>query len=212
MTAAQMLAYFDLLTDKVGTAYFLDAEKYSFLNNASIEYVKRTLPSSEGGVVNIEQDHPTFNNLHTLVYETAGLTPSAGVITKSAVQTALNTASSGTDPLMYIMNVSWTVAGSTYPVRYTRHNDWYEFLQNSFKRGTTSSPRYKQEAARFVFYPVDNTAIVKFTLLKTPRTISSGTDSDLPEHTHKAIVELAVELAAIAIREEALANLNKLQQ
>lgn len=204
-----MNAYFDLLIDKVGTAYFLDSEIDSFLNNAQTEYIKSVLPSNEGGVVNIEADQIVSNNLFTLMYETAGLTPSSGEITKAAVNTALNTASSGSEPFLYVLNVNWTKSGTTYPVKFTRHNDWYAMERNSFKQGVAARPRYKQLATKFVFSPVDDTASVKFTLLKQPVAIANpGTNCELPEHTHKRIVEIAVDLAIKSIRDVEYSQMN----
>jgi len=209
MTAAQMNDYFDLLIDKTGTAYFLDSEIDSFLNNAQTEYIKSVLPSNEGGVVNIEADQIVSNNLFTLMYETAGLTPSSGEITKAAVNTALNTASSGVEPFLYVLNVNWTKSGTTYPVKFTRHNDWYAMERNSFKQGVAARPKYKQLATKFVFSPVDDTASIKFTLLKQPVAIvNPGVNCELPEHTHKRIVEIAVDQATKSLRDMELAQLN----
>lgn len=214
MTIAELHAYFDLLTDKTGSAYFTDAEKDSFITNASIEYVKQMLPSSEGGVVNLEFDQIVFSNLDTLVFETAGLTPTGtGKITRSSVQSALNTASGSTEPLMYILNASWTKSGVTYPVKYVRQNEWYEFELNSFKKGKSTRPTYKQDSLSFTFAPIDTGASVKFTLLKQPKTVSlsGGITTDLPISTHKAVVEIAVNLASTAIRDGELAQLNNKQ-
>jgi hypothetical protein len=36
MTVTELHEYFDLLTDKIGSAYFLDSEKDTFLNRASL--------------------------------------------------------------------------------------------------------------------------------------------------------------------------------
>lgn len=204
-----MNAYFDLLIDKVGSAYFLDSEIDTFLNAAQIEYIKSVLPSNEGGVVNIETDQIIANNLYTLFYETAGLTPNgSGEITKAAVNTALNTASGDSEPFLYVLNVNWTKSAQTYPVKYTRHNDWYAVERNSFKQGAAARPRYKTLANKFVFSPIDASASVKFTLLKHPVDIANpGTNCELPEHTHKKIVEIAVDLAIRSLRDVEAAQL-----
>lgn len=213
MTVTELHEYFDLLTDKIGSAYFLESEKDTFLNRASLEFVKKTLPSSEGGIINIEFDQIVYSNIYTLVYETAGLTPSQGKVTKAQVQTALNTQSGSTDPFIYVMNVSWTKGGVIQPVMYVRQNEWYACEQNTFKKGKATRPNYKQDATGFTFSPVDPTASIKFTLLKMPRTISLSGDitSDLPESTHKTIVEMAVELASVGLRDQELQGLNSKQ-
>lgn len=206
--------YFDLLTDKVGTSYFISTEKDQFITNAQLEYVKRLMPSNEGGVVNLELDQLILNNIYTLIYETGTLNPtSSGLIAKTTVQTALNTASGSTDPFIYVMGVSWTSGGSTVPVKFTRHNDWAATILNTFTQGTNTEPRYKQSAPSFTFSPVNQTASVVFTLLKQPKpvSLSTPTSSELPPHTHKTIVELAVELASTSIRDQELNQLNSTQ-
>lgn len=170
-----------------------------------------TLPSNEDGIVNIEMSSPVLANVYTLIYETAALNPNAsGEITKANVQTALNTQSSSTEAFMYVMNVSY----NGYPCKFTRHNDWYEIENNSFKRGSTTTPRYRQLATKFVITPANTSASVKFTLLKYPKAVNLATavTSELPDQTHKTIVELAVQLASTAIRDTELAQLNQPNQ
>lgn len=201
MSISEMHEFFDLLTDKVGVAYFTDDERDRFINMSQLEYVKRALPSTEGGVVNVEYNQVVANNLLPLIYETDALTMSAqGVITVTAAQTALDTATSTTDPFIYVMNVSW-VDSTTKPVRYTRHNDWYEFESNRFKRGTASQPRYKYDSVNFTFSPADPSAEIYITFLKQPRDVNrvQGIDCELPAHTHKNIVEGAVALATVSL-------------
>jgi hypothetical protein len=203
-----MLEYFDLLTDKVGSPYFTDDEKYSFINKAQVEYLRRLLPSNEGGVVNLENDHVVFSNAFTLVFETGVLNPSStGEITRTSVQSALNVVSGSTEPFVFPLNVSY----NGLPCRYTRHNDWYEMESNSFKRGSSTEPRYRQEALKFVVAPPLSTANVQFTLLKQPREVGAGVDSEYPGVTHKTIVELAVELASVAMRDAELNQSNQSQ-
>jgi len=174
MLISEMHSYFDVLIDKQGGAYFDDTDRDRFINMAQIQYVKGLLPSNEGGIVNLEHDHINFNNIQTLVFQTAGLTAnSSGEITSTAVQSALDTASSSTEPFMYIMNVSWTKSGATYPVKFTRHNDFYEQELNSFKQAKATRPKYRHLASKFIFAPVDTAASVKFTLLKYPKAVQS---------------------------------------
>jgi hypothetical protein len=211
MTAAQIEEYFDLLTDKVGSPYFTQSEKSNFLNRAQIEYVNRTIPSNEGGIVNLEMNQDVMGNVYTLIYETASLTSnSSGEILKTAVQSALNAASSATEPFMKIMNVSY----SGYPVKYTPHNDWYAVENNSFKAGTSTSPKYRQLANKFIFSPINTSTPIKFTLLKYPKDINLATlvTSELPDQTHKTIVEIGVELASISMRDTELTQANQIQQ
>lgn len=211
MTIQQSHDYFDLLVDKVEGAYFTDEEKDTFISQACIEYTKRHLPSAENAGANIELDQINYGNLYTLVYTTSGLSMnSSGVITTPAIQSALNTASGSTEAFMAILGLAWTKSGSSYAPKWTPNNQWLPTINNAFKVSATS-PRYKYEKANFIFSPVDTNASVTFTLLKQPKATSlgSGVTIELPDHTHKAVVELAVDLAATAIREPDLKGMIK---
>lgn len=210
MTIAAQHEYFDILIDKQGGAYFDDTDRDRFINMAQIQYVKQLLPSNEGGQVNLEFDHINFNNIQTLVFQTAGLSPnSSGEVAYSAIQTALDAASGSTEPFMHVMNINWTRSGSTYPVKFTRHNDFYEQELNSFKQGKATRPKYRHLANKFIFAPIDTGASIKFTLLKYPKdvSLSAPTNCELPSHTHKAITELAVDLAILSLRDTELSQL-----
>jgi hypothetical protein len=212
MSISEIHAYFDLLLDKYSNPYFTDAEKDSFLTQASVEYVKRHLPSPENGGVNLEFDQLSFNNIYTLVFTTGSATMNgSGVITQSALQTLLNTASGSTEAMMGVLDVNWTRSGSTYPVKYTRHNNWWAYSNNTFKAGSITVPRYKYDKANISFSPIDTNATIIFTLLKQPKetSLSGGTTIELPAHTHKAVVEIATDLAATSVRDIELAQLNQ---
>jgi len=206
MTIEESHQYFDLLTDKVGGAYWTDDEKDNFISQACIEYVKSLFPSNEGGVVNVEIDGITYSNIYTLVHQlTLAYTNSVSI---STVQTALNAASSSTEKWMYILNVALRVSGTTYPVKYTRQNNWYAAERNEFKKGRTYSPIYKLDSQSFKFSPsqtIGGTPLT-ITLIKEPKPVSltDETDIELPPHTHKAIVELAVKLASEGMRDPEL--------
>jgi hypothetical protein len=206
MNTVEIESYFDLLTDKVGVPYFLQTEKSTFLNQAQLKYVMDTIPSNEGGVVNLEMGSPVLGNVSTLIFETAALTPTSGEITKTSVQSALDTASGSTEPVLYILNVSF----DGYPCKFTRHNDWYAVQNNTFTVGTTVAPRYRQLGTKFIFAPSNSSASVKFTILKYPKAINLTTSvtCELPSQTHKRIVELAVDLAGTAMRDETLKATN----
>lgn len=212
MTITQMHEYFDLLLDKSGSPYFEDSEKDLFINMAQIEYVKQLMPSNEGGVVNVELDQVVYNNVYPLVYDITGLTMTASAaILTTTIQTALDTASSSTEKILYILNVSWTKSGTTLPVKFTRQNDWFEFERNSFKQGSATQPRYKYNKTNLTFSPLDQSATIALSLLKSPKNVSlSGVvNSEFPDHTHKKIVEMALDLATVPLRDGDLSQLNK---
>ena len=204
--------YFDLLIDKIESAYFTDEEKDILITQACIEYVKKFLPSAENPGANLELDQINYNNLYSLIYSTGSTSMSTtGVITMSAVQALLNTASGSTDPFMAILGLGWTKSSQSYPVKWTKNNNWLSYLGNSFKKGSATAPRYKHDKTNFTFYPIDVNAAISFTLLKQPKatSLAGGVTIELPEHTHKSIIELAVDLAATSLREPELKGLNR---
>lgn len=211
MTIQEAHDYLDLLLDKAESPYLTDDEKDSLISQACIEYVKRMLPSAENQGANLELDQINYNNLYSLAHTTGSTNMSSGgVVTVSAIQTLLNTASGSTEPFMAILGVNWARSGSTYPVKWVRHNNWFSHLNNYFKQGSASAPKYKYDKTNFTFYPIDINATLTFSLLKQPKAtnLAAGTTIELPEHTHKAIIELAVDLAATSLREGDLKSLN----
>lgn len=215
MDAQSLHDYFDLLTDKLGSPYFSREEKDMFINMGQLEYIKRTLPSNEGGSVNFETTQIDYNNVSSLVYDITGLSMSStGLVLFTAVQTKLNTASGSTEPYMYIINISSSDGNRSLPVKYTRQNDWFEFERNSLKKGTEDNPRYKTSSSSITISPINTSNTISLSLLKSPKDVNmeNNTTSELPAHTHKTIVEIAVELASVSIRDQELAQLNSLQK
>jgi len=208
MDAQALHDYFDLLQDTQGAPFFEEDEKDSFLTQATLAFVKEQLPPGED---HFELNEINFQNIYTIVYNTGTATMSSGgLITLAAIQALLNTASSSTEPLMSILGVNWTKSSVTYPVKYTKHNNWFAYERNIFKAGSSTVPRYKYDKTNMTFSPIDTTATVNFTLLKQPKAVSlaGAVTIELPAHTHKTIVEMAVNLASIATRDAELLQLN----
>lgn len=211
MTVAEMHGYFDLLIDKVGDPYFLPTEKDTFLTNAALQFTRDYLLPRTQGVSNFEFDQLSYSNVDTLVFETAQIAiPGTGKIPNTTIQTALNTASGSTEPLMFIVNASWIKGTDVLPIKYVRQNEWYETENNVFKRGTTSQPRYKQDGSNVTISPISTGSYAKFTIIKQPKviTLTPPVNCDLPEETHKRVVEMAVELASISLRDTDLYQTN----
>lgn len=211
MTIAEIHDYFDILVDKVEGVYFTDTEKDVLLTQACVEYVKRHLPSAENQGLNLEVDQINYQNLYTLVFNTGSTSMSTGgVVTMSAIQNLLNTASGSTEPFIGILGIQWTKSGNSYPAKFTKNNNWLSYLQNSFKAGSSTSPRYRFDKINMTFSPIDVNAAISFALLKQPKatSLANGVTIELPSHTHKAITEIAVEFAGVAIGEPELRGLH----
>lgn len=208
--------WFDILQDKYQSPYFTNTEKDTFLNRAQIEYINSLLPDKEGQESNLEENSHLLENLSPLIFQlsTSLNMDASGFVLDSAIQTLLDTESSSTELFMKILNVYIEISGVEYPVKYVRHNDFYKFQTNDFKRASTSLPQYRRLSGKFAFSPIDISNNIYFTLLKYPRevSLSSTINSELPESTHNNIISIGIDLAGIASRDEALASLNQLHK
>lgn len=212
MTTQEMHDWFDLIQDKYSSPYFTDGEKDSFLTRAQYQYINELFPDNEGGAFNIESDMLTLQNVSTLVYETtASLNmSSAGIINKANINTTLNSISGGTEPYIRILNVSLNNGTSVVPVRFRRHNDFYKLEKNSFKSASADVPTYRIISTGIKLAPINITYDVYFTLLKEPKKIQLGvTEPELPSNTHDKLVAIALELAGVSSRDEALMVMGK---
>lgn len=212
MTIAGMGELFDILQDKYGSPYYTNAEKSLFLNRAQIEFVNAFLPPSGEGL-NIELSEDAAQQIDTLIYDLPYLNMnSSGIITKAAVAAALSTASGG-GLLWRRLNIGWVLGNKTVPVKYVRHNDWYEFKSNYFKNPSTDNPKFYETATNYQFAPIYPNAKLYLTVLKYPKVVDIDTavDSDLPDFTHNKIVALALEFAGIGSRDQNLAQLLSLK-
>ena len=213
MNITTMSSYFDLLQDKYGSTYYTDAEKSLFLQRAHIEFVKELFPVEDRTNTNVELSQDTISQIAPLIYEIPYVNmTSGGVVLKSTLQTAL-TGLSATGLVWRPLSIGWELGGSKKPIKYTRHNDRWEFWDNYFKRPSTSSPKVRETAVSYIIDPASTGAKVYFTLLKYPAVvdITGNVSSDLPDFTHDRIVSIALELAGVASRDSAMAQLLQLK-
>jgi len=209
-----MASYFDLLQDKYGSTYYTDAEKSLFLQRAHIEFIKELFPVEDRSNTNAELSQDTISQIAPLIYEIPYTNMnSSGVITKAAVQAAL-TAMSATALVWRPLAIGWELGASKKPLKYLRHNDRWEFADNYFKRADSANPKIRETYTSYIVEPVSVSAKVYFTLLKYPAVvdITGGVSSDLPDFTHDRIVAIALELAGVASRDAALAQLLQLKK
>ena len=130
---------------------------------------------------------------------------SAGIITKAQIQTALTALLAGA-LFWREVEIKATLGNVVNPVNYTRHNDWAQFLNNAFKVPTNDNPKCYETALDFRFLPINQTTQIVFTVVKFPVVVDITTvvNSDMPDFTHDKILAMALELAGIASRDEAL--------
>lgn len=204
MTTAQAIEKFSYLQDERGSPNFEDDEVIVLLNMAQLERLKRLIPDDQGGIVNLEMDANTLMNVRPLIYNVSTTMSAAGVITFSAVNTALQTASSDNDATIHrILGVTFTASSVDYPAKYTAHNRWGSYKRNVFKTSETNV-RYKVDATNLTFYPISTTATIGITCLKTPKVMAAGVTPDWDDSNMNTVIEIALQLGAQAQRDHEL--------
>lgn len=193
MTVTEMHTYFDVLSDKYGSPYFTDAEKDLLINRAQLKFVDEVVKAAE-------TDDNVLNKIHTIIFKgTALQMDSNGDITYASINSATGTT------IYKTLSVYETGVGY---VSQASHNLSGPTKENSFKN---TRRRFVQLNNKFNFFPVSTTASLIFTVVGYPTTVvKPGTSSNLPDLCHNEIIAIAIDLAGIAIRDEALAQLNQL--
>lgn len=205
MTVQQMHDWFDLIQDKYSSPYFTDTEKDTFLTRAQYQYVNELFPIVDSPV-NVESNINSVECIATLIIETdSPINPSAtGKILTNNISTEV-----GSD-YMRLLNISVDNGVERVAARFRRHNDFYKLEKNSFKAGSNDVPVYKIVSDGIILAPANTSYGVYFTVIKEPEDIQLGvTEPELPAHTHDKVVAIALELAGVASRDEALMVINQ---
>jgi hypothetical protein len=208
MTITAMAQLFDLLQDKYGSPYYTNSEKSLFLNRAMVEYVGSMLPGDSENK-NVEFDEDTTSKIAPLISFVNTLKMgSSGVITKAAIAAV-------TSPAIpwRLLNLGMVLGNVTKPIKFVRHNDWYQFQDNYFKTPSATNPKYVESGLNYNFLPINVNATIKLTVLSYPTVVDIDTavSSNLPDFTHNEIVALALEFAGIGSRDQNLAQLLQLK-
>src|SRR6478736_4445978 len=187
--------YFDILCDKYGNPYFTTAEKDLLFNRATLKFVDEAVKA-------LEENDNVINKIQTLVVKTTAL-PMDG--NGDLLYTAINTSISGT--LYKIIGIFENGGGY---VSEATHNAIGPIKTNTFKQDRR---RCVKLATNLNFYPIDSSKAFYITVVKYPVEVAyAGPNSDLPDLSHNEILSIAVDLAGIASRNEALAQLNQLNK
>lgn len=216
MDIATMANWFDILQDKHGSAYFTTYEKNLFLNRAQIELVNELLPYDirKSDTVNLEISQDSISKISPLIYELPYLNmSSSGIITKAAVNTALDAMTSGA--IMWRpLAIGFEYGALKLPIKYTRHNDKWEFEKNFFKKPSLNNPKVRETYNAYLFSPIYPGAKIFFTILKYPSEvdISGPTDSELPDSTHNRLVAIALEFAGFGSRDVLMSQMAQYQK
>jgi hypothetical protein len=192
VTIQEWHTYFDILCDKYGNPYFTDGEKDLLFNRATFKFI-------DGVTSQLEVGEDILDKIRTLIYTIGPLNMSpSGLV--PAFQLAFNT------QMYKLLKV---VDGNGAPISKVSHNSAGVTRTNIFKKTRT---RFEQTNDGFVFYPVDVSKSMYFTAVKTPVYVSlqQPINSELPHRSHNDVIAIAVDMAGIASRDEALAQLNQL--
>lgn len=205
MTTAELIENFSYYQDERASPNLEEDEILVCLNAAQSERLRRLIPDDQGGLINFELDSNTLFNVRRLIYPITTTMTSGGVTTFSTVQTALRTASGDAGCGVHrILGITATVESVDYPVKYTKHNNWDSYKRNTFKAGKSTAPRFKADATNLTFDPINTSASIKVTCMKTPLILTAGNSPDWDDQNCELIIQIALQLAATATRDQEL--------
>lgn len=184
MTIAEMHTRADLLIDKANAPWFTPVEKDDFLNQAIEEYVNKKHKA-------FETDEKVREDLLSLV-----VSPYVAATTDTIDLDSI------TD-FLFVLRLEADITDNCgtktkIPVAPRQHDDFSESERDPFNKSSNQYPVYLQfveTGVRVIKVYSDNTPDeLRMTYLRKPAVvnITTPTDCDLPEHTHKDIVNLAV--------------------
>jgi len=223
MTIERMLSWFDIIQDKSNSPYFTDLEKVEFINRAQTKFINEIvfgqfIPSMSKG----ERQANAINSFESVVQGSEALEPlflsdlaitssAGGEITRTQINSAINSETSGGEGYLYLLNIARDFgAGVVRNVRFVRHNDYFRFKENDFKKPTTNSPVYRIERQTIKIDPAGAFNYL-ISVIKEPLdcvydsvTPANNIDCELPEFTHDEILSIALSDAGVASRDEAL--------
>lgn len=211
MTTLEAITKLDLLLDKYGSPYFTQDEKINFLNMAQLEFLNRLFPDSSGGVVNFEFDNNVAQTIKPLLYNVDltnsqySNTVNGTSVSTSQLQTALGiTVGDGAARVFRIASVGIYVSDVLFtPVKYTKHNDYFKNLNNTFKQPTTAKPVYTETAIGINILP-QTTAIIRVVVVKYPKLLTAGNSPELGDYEMNQIITIAAQLASVGLRDPEL--------
>jgi hypothetical protein len=219
MTIEEMRSWFDMIQDKFNSPYFTDLEFEEFINQGQMNFVNESIfgqfiPSlsqrERGGQITnpSESTQQGLEVIRPLIIPDLAISSnSAGEISESAINTAINTAISKTgQEYIHLLAVTLNDSGTDRICRFVRHNDYVKFKTNSFKKPTARAPLYRLSRNGILLDPT-GVKTYKLSVVKKPDNVSLSTPThcELPSEYHNIVVAYAVQLASIASRDEALA-------
>lgn len=207
MTSTQMHQLFDIIQDKYNAPYFIQDEKDMLLNTAQTNLVNNLVFKDYLGRADVPKGPQALYDVEDKIYSAELLRPII-VLDEAETPSSGKIAISGLTGFLHLLGIRRT--SDDLPVRYMRQNNIGKFSQNTFKAPSSDKLYYSLGATDIYIYPSSTTDAMKVSYIKEPNTIAYGsTDSNLPSSTHPRIVAYAIELAGIALYDEAMATISQ---
>lgn len=216
MTARELKYDFLLKKDRVqslSTANFNDAEIDWFLNEAQMVFIKQRLSNSNSRRASYEQIQKRTDDLSTLHIKYP-LQPSLPLIPHTGVYEL--PLSSLAYPYLQFLAGSLTIklpsCNKEVPIRFTQTDDLSEVLRDPFNEASAEDfvpfnfgrSSVDDQSSIFVYPSIYTPISIDIEYIKHPQKIFQGTytyidntippesTTDLPEHTHTEVVDIAV--------------------
>jgi hypothetical protein len=207
MTTRQAVDIFNVIQDKYGSPDIIEDEAVDYLNMAINEWMNRLIPDSQGGVVNFDFDSNTAAIIKPLIYE-LNATMVGQIVSDEALADLLHTATDDDcSEVFRIMSVGIDVTSglttTTYPVKYVKHNNFWIFQRNAFKKATSTTPLYTIVNNGYKFHPTQ-AGTVRFTVIKKPRVLAlnpKAIDPEFDDYTMTNVIFNACKIAGIGTRD-----------
>ena len=206
MTAAEFNSRFDLICDKVGSPYFTNSEKESFIMTAQYSIIdelmfpkRRNQEKKDQDVFGFQYQNSMLQGLQKLRVVTNPLSPSVGFVTFTTITSAPNN-----NPTIYkIINFSLEEDGQLYNARYVPSLVSTKSIYANLQFGKTSAKYgiYTVGNDRIDFQPAADAVAVEYIRVPASFSIGSNVTCEVDPIYHNEILFRALQLAGIAIRE-----------
>lgn len=238
-----MHEYFDVLLDKYGGAYFTSEEKDYFFTDALNEYIldsieqrsniELTRTKTPEILTSLESTIRTIESIQPYLFDVSvNADPSTGRILMSSINSEIRNKYEESDiftssnfTAKYILSVgkrndNYSSKLDSRKVKFVRHNDIYEFLDNDFKKPSSQDPVYLLNKDNLEVLPPDTSAVYNVTGIRSVENIRYDEDNYwtvedtsvepiIDDIYRPRVVRLAVSLAVASLGDVQKAQLIK---
>lgn len=201
-----MADWFDLITDKVYSPFFLPSEKTQFINRAQMDFVNKLVNpidmeiNRKGEKNGFEKDDIT-NQIMSVLSEIVSVpTDILGFISNAAIEAAL--------PAKLLKIES--ILRDGFPARFIRANDYTKIISNTYLKPSSTDPIWRKLSGKIKLDPV-GIKTCEVAVLRYPKDISiaDNINCELPDICHNSILKIALSYTGISFRDEFLVATTK---